>query len=247
MLKLNGPHFDYEPYPVCYVKDVLPSDTYRELVKSYPDKALFKYMPNLGHKYSLSDINNPENYYAFLSRSPAWKAFYDHVKSEEFIDNVLDMLSANNVDLGLRRLKVISKDGQRKASVLSRIRRKTEVSARFEFSMMPANGGQILPHTDAPHKLITLVLSMMEPGSWDHAWGGGTSVCLPKDRTKVFNHVNKAMRLDQVETLKTFPFEENQCVLFVKTYNSWHHVAPMIGPDDAPLRKTLTINIESKL
>ena len=55
------------------------------------------------------------------------------------------------------------------------------------------------------------------------------------------------MPLEDVETLKTFPFEENQCVLFVKTYNSWHHVAPMTGQDDAPLRKTLTINIESKL
>ncbi len=156
------------------------------------------------------------------------------MKSENFINNVLDMLVANNIDLGLRRLKVIAKDGQRKASLLSRLRRQTEISARFEFSMKPANGGQILPHTDAPHKLITLVLSMMEPGSWDHAWGGGTAVCLPKDRTKVFNHINKAMPLEDVDTLKTFPFEENQCVLFVKTYNSWHHVAPMSGPDDAP-------------
>lgn len=247
MLNLSGPQFDYEPYPVCYVTDVLPPEMYRSLVESYPDKDLFKYMPNLGHKYSLSDINNPDNYYKFLSDTPDWKAFYDHVKSENFINNVLDMLVANNIDLGLRRLKVIAKDGQRKASLLSRLRRQTEISARFEFSMMPANGGQILPHTDAPHKLITLVLSMMEPGAWDHAWGGGTAVCLPKDRTKVFNHINKAMPLEDVETLKTFPFEENQCVLFVKTYNSWHHVAPMTGPDDAPLRKTLTINIESKL
>ena len=103
MLKLSGPQFDYEPYPVCYVTDVLPPEMYRSLVESYPDKDLFKYMPNLGHKYSLSDINNPDKYYKFLSETPGWKAFYDYVKSENFIDNVLDMLTANNIDLVTRR------------------------------------------------------------------------------------------------------------------------------------------------
>lgn len=246
MLNFSEPLFDYEPYPVCYVKDILPADTYQKLVATYPDKDLFKYMPNLGHKYSLSEANNPDTYRKFLSETPEWKGFYDHVKSPGFVHEVLDMLARNNVDLGLRRLRFVSGTGDRKTSLFSRIRRQTEVSARFEFSMMPANGGQIRPHTDAPQKLITLVFSMMEPGEWNHDWGGGTAICLPRDRTKIFNHLNKALPFEDVETLKTFPFEENQCVLFVKTYNSWHHVSPMTGPDDAPLRKTLTINIETR-
>ncbi|MHA7777575.1 2OG-Fe(II) oxygenase [Roseibium sp. M-1] len=246
MLNFSGPCFDYEPYPVCYIKNVLDQGLYHQLVASYPGKDLFKYMPNLGHKYSLSEVNNPGDYQAFLARTPDWKSFHDHVKSPDFVHGVLKMLAGNFVDLGLRRIKVVNGAGRRRASLLSRLRGQLELSARFEFSMMPANGGQILPHTDAPNKLITLVISMAEPGSWDSNWGGGTAVCVPKDRTKVFNHLNKAMPFDEVETLKTFPFEENQCVLFVKTYNSWHHVAPMTGPDDAPLRRTLTINIESR-
>lgn len=247
MLSYDGARFDYEPFPVCYVKDVLGPDVYRRLVETYPDKEIFEYKPNLGHKYSLSEANNPENYLKFLSEASEWRAFYDHVKSNEFVANVLSMLIDNHVDLGLRRTRVVSGRASRKASLLSRLRRQTELSARFEFSMMPADGGQILPHTDAPNKLITLVISMMEPGEWNMDWGGGTSICLPKDRTRVFNHLNKAMPFDAVETLKTFPFEPNQCVLFVKTYNSWHHVAPMTGPDGNALRKTLTINIESKV
>ena len=247
MLRFDCAVFDYEPYPICYSTDVIDAETYARLVETYPDRELFEYKPNLGHKYSLSEVNNPVNYQNFLDNSPVWKDFYEHVKSPGFVGNILEMLAANNIDLGLRRIRVLRGKSKRKASLLSRIRRQTELNARFEFSMMPADGGQIVPHTDAPDKIITLVISMMEPGEWDMGWGGGTSVCLPSDRTRVFNYMNKALPFDQVDTLKTFPFEPNQCVLFVKTYNSWHHVAPMCGPKDAPLRKTLTINIESRV
>ena len=37
----------------------------------------------------------------------------------------------------------------------------------------------------------------------------------------------------------------NQCVIFVKTFNSWHAVYPMTGHGSQALRKTLTINIET--
>lgn len=247
MLNYKGAAFDYEPYPICYIENVLDGDTYRQLVESYPDSELFEYKPELGHKFSLSEVNNRQNYENFLAGSAIWKAFYDHVKSPEFVDGILAMLAANNIDLGLRRIRVLSARSSHKASLLARLRRQTELSARFEFSMMPADGGRILPHTDAPNKLITLVVSMMRPGDWDDDWGGGTSVCLPSDRRLVFNHLNKWMDFDDVDTIKTYPFVPNQCVLFVKTYNSWHHVAPMTGPEGAPLRKTLTINIESSV
>ncbi len=243
MLNLKNAQFDYEPYPICYMSDVLPQDLYEELVDTYPDRELFEYKRKLGHKYALSELSNPENYEKFLSGPGVWKDFHDYVKSSGFIDKVLSMMTDHGVDLGLRRIRVVTGKGEHKSSVLSRLRRQTELTARFEFAMMPADGGQILPHTDAPDKLITLVVSMTPPGDWNMEWGGGTSVCLPRDRTKVFNQLNKSMAFDDVETIKTFPFEPNQCVLFVKTYNSWHHVAPMTGPSDAPMRKTLTINI----
>jgi hypothetical protein len=67
----------------------------------------------------------------------------------------------------------------------------------------------------------------------------------PKDKTKIFNRVNSYLDFDQVEPMKTFPFEANQCLVFIKTNNSWHAVLPMTGDDPKILRKTLTINIES--
>src|SRR5256885_897092 len=58
------------------------------------------------------------------------------------------------------------------------------LSARFEFSMLPANGGFIRPHTDSPHKIITLVVAMLNEGEWNPEFGGGTEVLRPRDITK---------------------------------------------------------------
>jgi hypothetical protein len=52
------------------------------------------------------------------------------------------------------------------------------------------------------------------------------------------------MEFEDVEEQFVFPFLPNQCILFIKTYNSWHHVAPMTASQPAPLRRTLTVNIE---
>jgi hypothetical protein len=90
------------------------------------------------------------------------------------------------------------------------------------------------------------VLSMMKPGEWNPAWGGGTDIVMPRDRSRVYNQVNRSIPFADVEVLKTFPFDPNQCVIFVKTFNSWHSVSPMTGKASDPLRKTLTLNIEAK-
>ncbi len=111
--------------------------------------------------------------------------------------------------------------------------------------MMPARGGFIKPHTDAPQKLITLVVSMIDQDEWNPDWGGGTAMLRTKDITRSFNHVNAQFDFADVEPLETFPFVANQCIVFVKTFNSFHAVYPTQGPEGGPMRRTLTINIES--
>jgi hypothetical protein len=119
------------------------------------------------------------------------------------------------------------------------------LSARFEFSMLPADGGSVIPHTDAPGKLITLVVSMVKEGEWNPAFGGGTEVNRPKDTRLAYNELNRQAEFDQVEALDCYEFTPNQVVVFVKTFNSWHCVRPMTGHGSPAMRKTLTINIEA--
>lgn len=247
MLDFRSAVFDYEPYPTGLIRPVLDPDLYARLIASYPPLPLFEFKPSLGNKYSLSEVSNPGQYRRFIENTPDWKRFHAYVKSEGFIADILAFLIAHHIDLGLRRYRVVSKKAVSSgASVMSRLRRTRELSARFEFSAMGADGGHILPHTDMAQKLITLVFSMSGPGEWDPAWGGGTDIVIPKDRTRIYNHLNTSLGFAAVDVLKTWEFSPNQCLIFVKTYNSWHSVSPMRGTGTAGLRKTLTVNIEAK-
>ena len=237
--------FFYEPYPIGLIREVFDPGYYEELLKTFPPLDLFKFMQYHGDKYSLSELNNPDKYLSFLHRTPSWKRLYDYVKSQQFIPDVLAILRQNEIDLGIAgavpRLGPMSLR-QRLRSLLSG--KKESLSARFEFSAMPAQGGNILPHTDSPQKIVTLVVSMRNAQEWNPAYGGGTEVMRPIDPSKSFNLQNRYLSFDEVETIREMPFESNQCVIFVKTFNSLHGVRPMTGPSGL-VRRTLTINIES--
>lgn len=247
MISFENGQFDYEPYPVAYISPFIDAATYDEMLANWPEQNLFKAMPDLGKKFSLSEGNNGDNYRRVVSTVPVWQRFHGLVKSDAFIEDTLAYFQRSNIDLGLKKRKIVSKRSGRHASLLSRINRVAELSARFEFSLMDGNGGSILPHTDAPNKIITMVVSVVEPGEWKQEWGGGTEICMPKDRTRIYNHMNRYMKFDEVETTKAFPFMPNQNIVFIKTYNSWHQVSPIRGGKAAPMRRTLTINIETKV
>lgn len=247
MLSFNDLRFRYEPYPIGIAKRVFSESLYRELAGNFPPIELFKYMPHLGKKYSLSQLNHPDKYKQFISSHPRWKEFHSWIKSRSFTNDLIELLVKHGIDLGL-----IDRPNR---SILSRFNRglsnlragkifEPRLSTRFEFSMLPASGGVMLPHTDARQKLITLIFSMIKDGEWDQSFGGGTDVLRPKDPRKYFNEMNNYLSYEDVEVLTTMDFEPNQCVIFIKTFNSWHGVKPMSGKDGSPMRKTLTLNIE---
>ncbi len=247
MLNLENIRFDYDPYPIGIAKGALAPGLYDELIETFPDDSVFVSKEYHGVKLSLSQLNNGRGYYAHLRRNPVWRRFYDYVKSDAFVEHTLEVLKAHNVDLGLSKVPL----GQRLAKRAKALRRGSpqphfpSLKSRFEFSSMPITGGSIRPHTDAPSKVVTMVIPMLREGEWREEFGGGTSVVMPKDHTRSFNLVNDYMNFDEVDCLRTYPFEPNQCLVFVKTYNSWHAVWPMTGNDPTILRRTLTINIES--
>lgn len=234
--------FDYEPYPICYIPQILSEADYRDLAGSYPPLELFRFMPDLGDKYSLAFRNNPRNYHAFLAKCPPWRDFVETLKSRAFLNEVFGFLESRNIDLGLKGYG--HRHTARTRGPLSRLVNRPVLSTRMEFSVMRANGGHILPHTDAPGKIVTMVFSFVRPGEWDAAWGGGTDVLKPKDPALSYNQINRQLPFEAVDVVKTFPFTPNQGLMFVKTYNSLHSVQPMTGPESG-LRKTVTINIES--
>lgn len=253
MFNLDDAQLRYDPFPIAFAKPVFSPDLYQEMLDSWPDTERFLYMPKLGHKYSLSEVNNARQYHEYIKSTPVWSRFHDEIKSEAFIRGIVDFLAGRGVDLDLsRKMVVTNRPGARiglrvgemlrGAALLER--RRIPLRSRFEFSMMPGDGGSILPHTDAPAKLITIVVSMVPPGEWKPEYGGGTSVVWPKDKQRSFNFKNAFMEFDEVETLDCYEFDSNQCMIFVKTFNSWHAVEPIKAPRPDMFRRSLTINIE---
>ena len=251
---LEKTEFRHEPFPVGRVANVFDPGVYEEMLANWPATEQFKYMPNLGHKYSLSEVNKTKKFYDAIKTTPIWKRFFDEVKSEKFVIGLLDFLIERHVDLGLRQNCIVTNKASlyiwrrlqetfRVATLLgSRI---SPLRSWFEFSMLPGDQGCVKPHTDAPTKYITLVIAMDKPGEWKESYGGGTAITWPKDSTHIYNHKNAYLEFDQVEKLETYEFEPNQCLIFVKTFNSWHAVEPLQTSDPKMFKKSLTINFEA--
>jgi hypothetical protein len=238
----------YEPFPIGIAKPIMDDATYASCVDSYPPLELFEYIPKVGHKYCLSEKYHPDKYHAWVKDHARWTEFRRWVKSEDFVFEVLGELARRHVDLGFKR-RPVGKQVQRRLQHLLEgkwWKGEDRLSARFEFSMLPADGGSVTPHTDNPDKIVTMVVSMARPGEWDPAFGGGTEVNRHKNPELSFNRVNGKADYEDMERLEVFAFEPNQCVLFVKTFNSWHCVRPMQGQGSSAMRRTLTINIEAE-
>jgi hypothetical protein len=248
MLNYNKVEMRYEPYPLAVLRPALDKAQYVELANNFPDESLFGVLPKYPYKLSLSEKWNPSNYHKFLGDNKPWNRFHSWVKSDEFIVQTVKFLNSNHVELPLERC--FESDSQRVRSIFRTLKSGrlpsigTKLRSRFEFSSLRADGGRVEPHTDAPQKVITLVLTMIKDGEWDLSYGGGLDVNRATDNRYAYNWQNKLVPWDKVEVVDTIPFVPNQCTVFVKTHNSLHSVREMKQPGSKALRKSVTIVIE---
>jgi hypothetical protein len=246
MFSFESAEFLYEPYPIGLVSSVLPDDLYAPLLDTFPPNELFHYLPQAGQKYVLSEKFNASEYRAFIDESPRWKALHDWIKSRGFVRAIDAMLREHHIEMGLAHTHMATHGAW--AWRLGELAKgkwphgDDVLQTRFEFSMLPANGGYVIPHTDTPRKIITLVVFMVKKEEWKESWGGGVEVGRAKHDRCAFNWLNEQIPFEDVEPVRTFEFKPNQCVVFVKTFNSLHSVRPMKG-EEGVMRRSITINI----
>jgi len=244
--------FDYDPFPLGVAQQFVDTEHYRCLVEHFPQTDMFGiFFDKSSYKKTLSELYNPSAYHHFIRQTPVYLEFYEYIKSPDFIHHVLNCFEQNYVMLNLSNSRIISSSAPLKEGFISRlemlrnkIRKDKALRARFEFSALPSDGGSVRPHTDAPEKLITLVLSILKEGEWNPAWKGGTDVLKPKDIRRNYNFNNTYFDFDECEVIKTVEYVPNQCILFLKTFNSLHSVPPLQNKGGNEFRRTLTINIE---
>ena len=191
-------------------------------------------------------LGDRKQYHQLVRTRPVWRELHGWIKSDDFAYGIMDTLREHQIDLGYHNMPAF-KSLTRRFKDIGRGRfcaRAPHLRARFEFSALPADGGQVVPHTDSLPKVATIIVSMVREGEWDPDFGGGTDVNRPKDLRTNFNEVNRLGRFEDMEVLDTFDFASNQGVIFIKTFNSWHCVRPMTGAGSGAMRKSLIINIE---
>ncbi len=206
---------EYEPFPVGFFTPAFPCDIYNEMERSWPEHSLFKSLPELGRKFSLSEMDNEHHWHKMIKSDP-WESFHTYVSSDFFIKRVFNTLKKNSVEIFVSE----------------------KISTRWEFSMLPGHGGHIKAHTDSPHKVVTLVLSFSEDWPVDV---GGTEIFKVKRPEDSFNFMNRQMSWKKIEFVRRMPFGSNICTLFVKTHDSLHGVRPLNNP--GKMRKTIVINL----
>lgn len=249
MLSLDEFVFDYDPYPIGVAAPAVEPSLYAEMLAAWPPLELFRHTGKHGHKLALSGKINRRKFQRYVAATPVWREFYRYLCSDDFIFATFDMLRAHNIDLGITRQTQSLR--HRLGVCVSHLARghlpntPPALSGRLEFSALSADGGELLPHTDTQKKIVTFVLSMLHDGEWKPAYGGGTDVLKPVDPRNTYNELNRQLRYDDVETLRTIDYRPNQALVFVKTFNSLHGVKRMTGNAGDVWRRTLTINIVS--
>ncbi len=249
VLSFDNLKFRYEPFPMAVATPFFEEAHYKELVERFPSVDLFREIPGAGDKLSLSEKFGRRDYHRTIQNDPYWKDLHRYLKSRQFIAEVLGSLARNHIELGFPKVATSVPEAWRLIfRDLARGRLPydlTRLSSRFEFSIIRSGGGYLTPHTDSPKKRITLVFSMIGEDEWRPEYGGATDMNRTLNEADSYNWENRRVEFKDVETLHSYEFTPNQCLVFVKTFNSLHSVRPIPETPSTAIRKTLTINIES--
>ena len=212
-----------EPFPYGEARDIFEPDVYDVLTRTFPlaalagygDESRNTYKLGPGHKYSLSEHLDPDNYWRFINSCKPWGEFRDYLNSMAFRHELIDALARGGVMLALGGWYVT-----------------------YEFSYLPGDKGYVPHHVDVPVKILAIVIPMMREGEWDPEWDGTTEYM---QRTLGMTRW-ETPKGEHLTGFRLYPPRPNTCDLHINTLGlSWHQVRCR-GPHYA-IRKTLTVNL----
>ncbi len=171
MLQYQNIKFDYEPFPIGVARPAFAPDTYRPWWKAFRRSICLNTKPTRATSIRFPGQQSGK-YRRYVQSSAPWRAFHEFIRSGAFVSGAVEMLKRNGFDLGLP-IPGFAERLYLKARAIKRgnpCRIFPTIKSRFEFSAMPITGGNILPHTDHPKKLITMVVPMLRDDEWNDAW-----------------------------------------------------------------------------
>ena len=236
LLSKKDPNIQSEHFPYFELDDFVPSWLYEKLEAEFPT------LDNVTNKYAhgklfINSRNVEEHCDDFFADRPHWKKLIEILESQEFISDVERILRPRLLRhryLGaLRKWRVYPNGGG-----FSPLNRATQIA--YEWSAMPP-GSLLTPHTDKCAKLVTFVWHFPEK-NWRAQYKGATQFLKPRNRRHSINWSNFKLPFDQMEKLHVSEVKPNRLVMFAKTGNSWHAVAPIECPEGVT-RRVFVFNI----
>jgi hypothetical protein len=206
----NAPVREY-PYPHIYVENVFPADFYAQLRANWPDPAELTSLADTGR---VSKGSYRERFVLPFTpdgidklpddRREFWSNFGSWFMAERFRDSII----AKFESYAQRRFDEYRKYCYFEVDSLL-------VCDKTQFS--------IGPHSDAPHRLLSLLFYCPDDASMSHL---GTSIyvpCNPEFRCKGGTH-HPFKNFNRVTTMA---YKPNSLFAFFKTDNSFHGVEPI--------------------
>lgn len=242
-LRLSNRRLEIGRDPCCFfhVDDFLPGALYDSLAASFPGNAS-DYTPNEEGKRGLRSSEDPAAFEGFCAAQPAWRDLVTFLASDAFVLDVRQVLgSALAASRGVAGRKRWRNDSGRSVSNNPlRYAFFEPVRATFQLSQLPP-GAAAVPHTDAPRKLVSLLLYFAD-ADWQPAWGGATEFFAP-GRGLGATAPTERVPFERLDAAAAVPFVPNRLVGFVRSPASWHGVRPLRCPPGRT-RNALLINLK---
>ena len=210
----NAPVRTY-PYPHIYVENVFPEDFYRELRSNWPDGSAFVPLAATGR---VPQGAYPERFVIPVSpegiatltpdRRPFWDGFGQWFAGHDFCMAMIEKFESEVME----RLGNDIATCTYGADVLA-VRDLTNYS--------------IGPHTDAPHRLLSMLFYCPDDASLSHL---GTSLYVPREAGFVCEG-GPHYKHDRFDLVKTMEYKPNTLFAFVKNDHSFHGVEPIGDPE----------------
>ncbi len=231
-----------DPFCFFYVDDYLPSDLYQSLLASFPDESHYTY--NQEGKMGFRSSEDPDEVESFAAAHPEWQQLIEFFSSDDFVYDARETLAEALVNARglLGRKPWYNCTRRRVSNNWLRYQLQEPVRTTYQFSLLPRDGA-VVPHADAPRKLVSLLLYFRDP-DWKDAWGGGTEFYVPLDPAEARRWgPTDRIPFEELKTIDTTEFRGNRLAGFVRSANSHHGVRPMACPTGMA-RKALLVNIK---
>jgi hypothetical protein len=231
-----------EPFCFFSVDDYLPADLYETLQARYP--AGTEYSSNPEGKLGFRSSVDPEGVDRFCAEEPLWGRLVRFFRSDEFLEDLRRTLAEP-----LRRARP-GWPGRRpwynaNRSVPNNGLRylvQEPVTTTFEFSQL-SRDAVVAPHSDAPRKLVTLLLYFRDP-EWRDDWGGGTEYYAPLDPVRARSWgATERIPFEEFKSIGSTGYVANRLAGFVRAPNSYHGVLPVTCPAGLS-RRAFMINVK---